>query len=299
MSPSKIGQAEHTPPPGADALNAAGVAPQPPGGEKVTFSFGPNWSDFVAGQLNSVREQRALDSIRRFLGREDLDGLSFLDIGCGSGLFSLAAGRLGASQITSLDVDPFSVRCCEQLRESAGSHSHWRIEHGSVLDAAFLSRFEPADIVYAWGSLHHTGQMWQAIRNAAALVRPGGLLYLAIYNRVEGRGSSEYWVRQKKAYNEASATGKRVREWLHCLRYTIIPQVIRLRNPLSEIRNYGRDRGMNYWIDLRDWLGGYPYEYASTQEVFRFCHHELGMELINLASTNTLGTNEFLFRQRG
>jgi 2-polyprenyl-3-methyl-5-hydroxy-6-metoxy-1,4-benzoquinol methylase len=292
MSPSEIGEADRT-----SAPETAAVSPA--GGEKVTFSFGRNWSDFVAEHLNPAREQRALDSVRRFLEREDLHGLSFLDIGCGSGLFSLAAWRLGASQIVSIDVDPFSVRCCEQLRQRAGQPAHWRIEHGSVLDTAFLGRFEPADVVFAWGSLHHTGQMWQAIRNAAALVKPGGLLDLAIYNRVEGRGSSEYWVKKKKAYNRATPVGKRVRDWLYALRYDVLPQAVRLRNPLRRFREHGKSRGMSYWTDVRDWLGGYPYEYASTQEMFRFCHHELGMELVNLRSTNSLGTNEFLFRRRG
>ena len=299
MSPSQTEQTNSASLETAAAGKApAGAAPSAAAPEKVTFSFGRNWSDFVAGHLNPRREQLALDSVKRFLRRDDLRGLSFLDIGCGSGLFSLAAWRLGARQITSIDVDPFSVQCCQQMRERADNPAHWRVEHGSVLDSAFLSRFEAADLVYAWGSLHHTGQMWQAIRNAAGMVRPGGLIDLAIYNRVEGRGSSEYWLKQKKTYNRASKVGKRVREVLYALRYGLVPQVIRLKNPARYFRTYGENRGMSYWTDARDWLGGYPYEYASTAEIFHFCHDELGMELENLRATNSLGTNEFLFRRR-
>jgi SAM-dependent methyltransferase len=274
-------------------------ASKPGGGEKVTFSFGQNWSQFVARHLTPQREQVALDSMRSFVGREDLRGLSFLDVGCGSGVFSLAAWRLGARQVASFDVDTFSVRCCELMRERAGSPPNWRIEHGSVLDAEFLSRFERADLVYAWGSLHHTGSMWQAIRNAAALVRPDGLLFLAIYNRVEGPGGSQSWLKIKRLYNRAPVAGKRAMEFLYAVRMDLLPRLLRFQNPARYFREYGELRGMSYWTDVRDWLGGYPYEFADAGEVFRFCRDECHMELENLRSTNTTGTNQFLFRKRG
>jgi 2-polyprenyl-6-hydroxyphenyl methylase/3-demethylubiquinone-9 3-methyltransferase len=264
----------------------------------VTFSFGQNWQDYVARHLTPQREALALRSLQQFLGRENLRGLSFLDIGCGSGLFSRAALSMGAEKVVSLDVDPCSVRCTELLRERASSPAHWRVLHGSILDQEFLKQLEPADLVYAWGSLHHTGNMWQAIRNAAALVRPGGLFFISIYNKVEGRGSSQYWLKIKKLYNRSSAAGKRLLEFAYFLRYGLVPNVIRLRSPWRYIREYGQSRGMDYWVDVRDWLGGFPYEFATVDEVFRFCFEELGMELVKLKSTPTTGCNEFLFRKR-
>jgi 2-polyprenyl-6-hydroxyphenyl methylase/3-demethylubiquinone-9 3-methyltransferase len=264
----------------------------------ITFSFGRNWQDYVARYLTPQREAMALRSLQQFLGKEDLRGLSFLDIGCGSGLFSFAAHRMGAARIVSLDVDPFSVRCTEALRERASSPAPWEVLHGSILDQEFLKQLQPADLVYAWGSLHHTGNMWQAIRNAAALVKPGGLFFISIYNRVEGRGSSLYWLRVKKLYNRSSAPAKRLLEFAYFLRYCFVPQVIRLRSPWRYMREYGQGRGMDYWVDVRDWLGGFPYEFASVDEVFRFCFEELGMDLVKLNSTSTTGCNEFLFRKR-
>jgi 2-polyprenyl-3-methyl-5-hydroxy-6-metoxy-1,4-benzoquinol methylase len=266
--------------------------------EKISFSFGRNWKEFLAGHLTPKSEQLALESVQKFLERDDLHGLSFLDVGCGSGLFSLAAWRLGARQITSFDVDPFSVHCCQYMRERAGNPAHWRIALGSVLDEKFLAGIEPADVVYAWGSLHHTGNMWQAIRNAGGLVRPGGLFYLAIYNRMEGRGSSEYWLKIKRLYNRSSPAGKRALEIFYFLRYTAVPDLLRLRNPVRTMREHFHNRGMSYWTDVRDWLGGYPYEFASANELFRFCSRQLDMELVNLRATNTTGTHELLFRRR-
>jgi 2-polyprenyl-6-hydroxyphenyl methylase/3-demethylubiquinone-9 3-methyltransferase len=266
--------------------------------EKISFSFGQNWHDYVQRVLTPEREARAQASLKRFLETDSLTGLRFLDVGCGSGLFSLAAYRMGARQVESLDVDPFSVKCCELLRERAGNPSHWVVKHGSILDEPFLAGVEPADLVYAWGSLHHTGDMWRAIRNAGALVKPGGLFFIAIYNRVTGRGSSEYWLKKKRAYNRASGPVKRIMETLYYLRYGILPELIRFRNPAKMFREYESRRGMDYWVDIRDWLGGYPYEYAGADDMFRFCSRELNMELVNLKSTNTVGTNEFLFRKR-
>jgi SAM-dependent methyltransferase len=228
---------------------------------------------------------------------KDLSGLSFIDVGCGSGLFSLGAYRLGAQHIVSLDVDPFSVGSCEELKKRAGDPDNWEVLAGSILDESFVAQIGKADVVYAWGSLHHTGDMWRAIRNAAVLVEKGGLLYLSIYNKVTGRKGSEFWLRVKRLYNRSPKIGKRFLEALYFLRYGLLSNLVSLRNPVTFCRRYSQGRGMNYWIDISDWLGGYPYEFASAGEIFRFCTRKLGMELINLRTTSTLGINEFLFRK--
>jgi SAM-dependent methyltransferase len=267
------------------------------GPDKITFSFGRNWQRFLDRCLNPERERIARASITDFLETSDLHGRSFLDVGCGTGLFSLSAYRLGARRIVSIDVDPFSVRCCEALKERAGNPGHWEVRPGSILDEQFIVQLGKADVVYAWGSLHHTGDMWRAIRNTSTLVEKGGLLYLSIYNRVTGRKGSELWLKIKKLYNRSPDAGKRLFEALYFLRYGVVSQLVAFRNPWAFCRRYTQGRGMNFWIDIRDWLGGYPYEFASAGEIFLFCSRELGMQLANLRTTSTLGVNEFLFRK--
>jgi 2-polyprenyl-6-hydroxyphenyl methylase/3-demethylubiquinone-9 3-methyltransferase len=264
-------------------------------GNRITFSFGRNWQEFVHSSLGAERIKEARRSLSDFLGLQTLEGLSFLDIGCGSGLFSLAAYELGASRIASFDLDPFSVQCCEYLRNKKGDPENWIISTGSILDKSFLESTGKADIVYSWGVLHHTGYMWQGVRNAAELVKPGGLFFLAIYNRVEGIFGSRTYSGLKRTYNRSSIAGKKLIEYSFIL-FIILKMLITLKNPLSEIKKYEKNRGMNFLTDIRDSLGGYPYEYASAEEVFRFCKQD-GFVLENLKTVNNLGLNEFLFRK--
>ena len=144
--------------------------------------FGKNWKSFSHTYLNRDRIEEAKKSLADFLRLESLRGKYFLDIGCGSGLFSLAAYELGASKIVSFDTDLLCVECCKHLRKKVGNPYNWEILEGSILDEKFLTQIEKADIVYSWGTLHHTGRIWEAIENAAKLVAPGGLFYISIYN---------------------------------------------------------------------------------------------------------------------
>jgi 2-polyprenyl-3-methyl-5-hydroxy-6-metoxy-1,4-benzoquinol methylase len=278
-----------------EALSANATQAKP--GNKVTFSFGRNWQDFVQRHLNPERERIAIASLVEFLERKDLNNLHFLDIGCGSGLFSLAAHRLGARRIVSVDVDPFSVECTARLRATIGSPQNWSVVQGSILEKDCVEKLEPADVVYAWGSLHHTGAMWRAIRNACKLVSANGQIYLAVYNKVEGRNGSEFWLKVKKFYNSLSTPAKRALELAYIARYQALPELIRFRNPFSFWRNYSRGRGMSAYIDTRDWLGGYPYEFASVDEILRFCQAEMSLRVVKLRAVNNLGVNEFLFQK--
>src|SRR6185436_15028626 len=65
------------------------------------FEFGANWQRFLS-VLTDERIARAEASLCAMLDRTSLADTRFLDIGCGSGLFSLAARRLGA-EVYSFD----------------------------------------------------------------------------------------------------------------------------------------------------------------------------------------------------
>ena len=263
------------------------------------FRFGRNWQEYVAEHLNPERERIARDSVADLVG-VDLNGKTFLDIGSGSGLFSLAAHALGAARIVSVDVDPDSVASTRHLRESAGAPDNWTVIAGSILDPQLVDELEPADVVYSWGVLHHTGDMWPAIANAAKLVKPGGRFVIAIYNDARGARffDSRRWLAIKRLYGRLPRAGKTAMEsgyrgyfWANKLRQGI--------NPRRWEADYRRTRGMAFKTDVADWLGGYPYEYASADEIVRYCKQtcELRSVEVRPVPDNDTANNEFVFER--
>lgn len=258
----------------------------------VTFSFGKNWQDFVHSSLTPARIQAAKERLVEFLELPNLTGKHFLDVGCGSGLSSLAAYELGAQRIVSFDLDPYSVSTTLRLKQFVENPEHWTVLQGSILDQGFLQTIEKADIVYSWGVLHHTGRMWEALANTANLVDENGLLYVALYTTTT---KSPFWLRVKKKYNQTSLLGKRFMEYqfiaLHLLKLVLFSR----KNPIRYIQEYHNNRGMSYRHDVRDWLGGYPYEDAKIEEVLRYGRKQLDLELINLKTGEA--NTEYLFRR--
>lgn len=261
---------------------------------ELRYDFGKNWSEFIDQNLSDEIVQKSADHITRFMKTDTLEGKTFVDIGCGSGIHSLAALRLGASRVTAFDYDPDSVETSRQVRAWAGVPEQvWSISQGSVLDRAFMEGLPKSDVVYSWGVLHHTGAMWDAVRNATIPLARGGEFYISLYsteNYVDP--TPEFWIRVKRTYNQASPMVRKLMElklvyWVH-----IRPEIEAGRNPLNKMASYG-NRGMTVWTDAKDWLGGYPIEFAGYAETRDFCKTAAGLDLVNVLAGE--GCTEFLF----
>ncbi len=280
-------------------LEMSSHAAEVAGGER--FEFGENWSRFLS-TLDEGRVARAEESLREMLEVEDLEGRSFLDIGSGSGLFSLAARRLGA-RVHSLDYDPRSVACTRELRRRFFPEDPaWKVEEGSALDADYIRSLGLFDVVYSWGVLHHTGEMWKGLENAQLPVRPGGRLFVAIYNDTGTQAARWKWI--KKTYNRLPRLLRPPFAALAVAPDELKPALralVKLR-PGEYVRRWtthNKNRGMSHWRDIVDWVGGYPYEVATPDEIFDF-YRARGFTLTKLKCGGVgLGCNEFVFVRDG
>lgn len=290
--------------------------------DSIRFQFGENWRNFLAS-VDQSRVEAAARSLSELLDGQTLAGKSFLDIGCGSGLASLAANLAGA-EVTSFDADDQSVLCTETLRRrclgqapstseivcSAGpdlpgptaphTASPWQILTGSILAPEFVEGLGSFDVVYAWGVLHHTGRMWQAIEAACDLVAPDGHLVLAIYH--DQGGASRRWAAIKRGYHRLPATLRPayVAMIAGCweLRFALA-RLLAGRNPLpfADWRAKRQDRGMSVWHDWIDWVGGWPFEVASPDEVIdRLIRKDFVLRRLKTVG-NGWGCNEYVFRR--
>jgi len=257
------------------------------------YEFGKNWQSFIQTSFSAERRDIAKQRLLEFVKRQDLQNLSFLDIGSGSGLHSLAAFDAGALRIHSFDFDELSVRSTGQLKALAGSPSNWTVERGDVLNPGYLQNLGLWDIVYSWGVLHHTGAMWNALDNAAGRVAPNGMLFIALYSSNVANPSTEFWLDTKRRYNSASAIGKRWMEVWYLWRFGLDRNPLRLHRLIKQASEKKKQRGMSYMVDVRDWLGGWPMEYADDQQIIDVMKEKHGFSLTNISTGQAC--TEFLF----
>lgn len=232
------------------------------------FEFGANWQELV-GKISDEHLQSAIEDMTQFMNRSDLIGLSFLDVGCGSGLSSMAAYKLGAANITSVDIDPKNIANVNALKEKfhVPASAQWQSFLASIVDPKDFSKLPKADVVLSWGVLHHTGDMWLGIQNCMNLVNPGGYLYLMLYRDAT---LASTWKVIKRRYTR----GGSITKWLILNSFAgilILGALAKGKNPLRIIRDYKKkSRGMEWYLDVRDWVGGYPFEYASADQTEAF-----------------------------
>ncbi len=186
-------------------------------------------------------------------------------------------------------MDPISV---ETSKENIKTVSSWdnsvnkdaiSFKEGSILeDCSGLGQF---DIVYSWGVLHHTGDMYKALNNASKHVKSGGKLIISIYNK---HFTSKSWKQMKKLYNNSP---KVIKMFLFLITYIVKGAGVWITQGKNPFR---KSRGMNFYFDIYDWIGGYPYEYASIEEIRSF-FEKLNFKVLEVRQTKGFtGCNEFI-----
>jgi 2-polyprenyl-6-hydroxyphenyl methylase/3-demethylubiquinone-9 3-methyltransferase len=256
----------------------------------MQFSFGKNWQSYTHNVLSQEKIAQARDAFRSLLGDIDMTGRSFLDIGFGQGLGLLLADEMGA-EVLGIDNDADNLKAIQETCAVFGMTQMPQTHIGSILDRDFLHQFSGKagfDVVHAWGVLHHTGNMPQAICNAAELVKEGGAFICAIYNQ---HWSSPVWKAIKRIYLRSPQMLQRVLIGL------FYPIIYFAKWATTGEHPAKMDRGMDFYHNLVDWVGGYPYEYAEPEDIVRrVCR--LGFECIRFRPARVpTGCNEFIFRK--
>jgi 2-polyprenyl-6-hydroxyphenyl methylase/3-demethylubiquinone-9 3-methyltransferase len=254
--------------------------------KNLAFDFGVNWQRFSQSSLDNFKFEEAYQSLDQLIGYKKIKGSSFLDIGCGSGIFAIAASLAGARKVIGIDVSKESIAASISNKKRFGSQSTIDFFQKSIFDDDIL-QLGQFDIVYSWGVLHHTGDMWRSIDIASQLVFPNSLFAISIYNR---HWSSKIWKVIKRFYNIAPAVVQRLMIWVFFIIIAAAKLIVTHKNPFKK-----QKRGMSFYYDVIDWVGGYPYEYADKDDVIKYLE-KIGFKGIKfLKSTVPTGCNEFVF----
>lgn len=262
--------------------------------------FGENFRDNLLVEYNDDRLNESKEFITSYLEVDNLKDKTFLDAGCGSGVFTLSASLLGAN-VTSFDIDEVAIENTEVLLKKYNI-SDVKLSAGSVLDDSFIHSLGKFDFVLCWGVAHHCGEMWNCLNLISDTVKTGGKLHVGIYNYADGWGfypdgrfgSSTFWKKIKKLYVSLPKFFQNIIDNIAIVGISLV-YLITFNNPIKKLKSNER-RGMNWKSDLKDWLIGYPYEYASPEEVFNF-FKQRGFTLEKIKTNNGLLTNNYVFKK--
>jgi len=263
------------------------------------FDFGSNWRAFSRHALTPERVEQAKRHLAELLGHIKIQDRSFVDIGFGQGLSLLIATSMGGRTV-GCDINPLCATVLQENQVRAFPELNAQaipIVIGSILDDNLVTsvRHRSPDgprgyyqIVHSWGVLHHTGDMAAAIRNASSLVAPGGHFIVAIYNR---HWSSGAWTVIKRLYNTCPAPIQKIMVGLLWPVIFLAKWLVTRRNPFRQAR------GMDFYYDVVDWIGGYPYEYGNVEEITK-CVEALGFQTERVIPAEVpTGCNEFIFKR--
>ena len=256
----------------------------------MRFSFGKNWQGYSRAALTPERIEQGRQALGDLLRDVPLAQKNFLDIGFGQGLTAHLAHQMGA-KVTGLDIDSDNLLAAKNTQQKMGVKENLDLRIGSVLDQNLIGELRKATqwhVVHSWGVLHHTGNMDLAVKNATSLVAENGYFVCAIYNR---HWSSLPWLWIKWFYNILPKVGQQL---MIAMFYPIIylaKWLVTGKNPKDKLR------GMDFFYDVVDWVGGYPYEFASLEE-FKNMVEPFGFKCIKaIAAEVPTGCNEFVFQR--
>ena len=257
------------------------------------FDFGKNWLAYASKALTDAKTNNARQDFVALMDGINLRDAWFLDVGFGQGLSLLCAAELGA-HIVGIDINHKNKEAVELTAKYFPNVdlNNLAIHVGSIMSEKTLidlDKIRPGryDVVHSWGVLHHTGDMAYALKQCVRLLRYEGYLVVSIYNN---HWSSWLWKQIKKVYCDSPSVLQKL------MVYTMLPIIWTAKLITTRENPIKKQRGMDFFYDVVDWVGGYPYEFATIEEFKALCSREnLEIVRINKSSVPT-GCNEYILR---
>lgn len=108
---------------------------------------------------------------------EQLAGKRVLEIGLGMGTIGQYAAE-NCAHYTGLDIAAAPVKLIKHRLELLGIEGDAKV--GSILEAPFADK--SFDVIFAFGCLHHTGNLQRALEECKRMLKPGGRLTMMVYH---------------------------------------------------------------------------------------------------------------------
>ena len=135
------------------------------------------WKEFSDSTLSEESYKLLNLRLSDQIIKENIMNKKILDIGCGSGRFSLALARLGAKQVTAVDVQKKSYEKAEKVALKLKLNIVFKEEN--VLKLSFADNM--FDFVFCNGVLHHTHSIQQGLTELNRVLIPSGKAFFYIY----------------------------------------------------------------------------------------------------------------------
>ena len=142
--------------------------------EKVGKFYDVVWTEYLP-EYNASETHWKI-----FYSPQDIEGKSVLDAGCGTGIFSIIFARNGAASVLGIDISEGSLETAKALKTKFDLENA-SFQKQDMLDLPFAD--ESFDIVWAWGTVHHTTDPFKAMSELIRVLRAEGSILLAVYTR--------------------------------------------------------------------------------------------------------------------
>lgn len=207
-------------------------------------------------KFNPVRLTYIRDHICHHFGRDPkahrpLEGLRLLDIGCGGGLLCEPMTRMGA-EVVGADASETNIEVAKIHADQSGL----AIDYRATTAEALAEAGETFDVILNMEVVEHVADVALFLDSVAAMVKPGGLMFVATINRtMKARALAIFmaenvlrWLPKGTHEFDKLVTPQEIDEPLAAAGMDRIDQTGVFYNPLFDRWDKSRDMDVNYMV---------------------------------------------------